>query len=453
MNRRSAEQTRQLLLDTAVQILHEKGPAAGVLHVRLSDVVARAGLTTGAAYRLWDDQQDFHDALAVAAMRWRDRSMLARTTNAAFAVVAQGGRLEDLLRAAGAANVQALPADNGIMTTLALRAAAYNQPSLLHASAERSQDMTASFGALYRELLRTYRLRMCAPFTLEHLSAGMSALVDGFGVQTACGELHPEVVLEDGRWTLLGVCLTALVRHMTEPDAPVAAADGPDAAADGPVAAADGPDAAADGPDAAADGPAAAADAPAAPADAPDAAADGPDRSSGGRRVRIVHLTGPVFDALAAGDLGSANAASPVPLSDYFAGPDWRAVWTRRRDQVREDPGTADWVTGVIWDEQRGIAVGRAGFHGPPDAAGMVEIGYAVDPAFRRRGYARAALESLLHRAAREPAVRTVRVTISPANTASSGLVSQYGFAVTGEQWDEEDGWETIYEISAGDHR
>ncbi len=48
----------------------------------------------------------------------------------------------------------------------------------------------------------------------------------------------------------------------------------------------------------------------------------------------------------------------------------------------------------------------------------MVEIGYAVDPAYRRRGYARAALEALLQRAAREPRVRTVRVTISPGNVA-----------------------------------
>ena len=32
----------------------------------------------------------------------------------------------------------------------------------------------------------------------------------------------------------------------------------------------------------------------------------------------------------------------------------------------------------------------------------------------RRRGYARAALEALLQHAAREPQVRTVRVTIEP---------------------------------------
>ena len=165
--------------------------------------------------------------------------------------------------------------------------------------------------------------------------------------------------------------------------------------------------------------------------------------------VRIVHLTAPVFRALIDGDLAAANAVSPVPLSTYFAGPEWRAVWQRRRRQVEEDPSSAAWVTGVIWDERQQVAVGRAGYHGSPDPSGMVELGYAVDPAYRRRGYARAALEALLQRAAREPRVQRVRVTISPDNIASHQLASQYGFTEVGQQWDDDDGLEIIYEVDA----
>jgi RimJ/RimL family protein N-acetyltransferase len=165
--------------------------------------------------------------------------------------------------------------------------------------------------------------------------------------------------------------------------------------------------------------------------------------------VRIVHLDGPAFRALAEGDLAAANAASPVPLSAAFVEVEWRGVWQRRSKQAAEDPASAAWVTGVIWDEEQQVAVGRAGYHGPPDAAGMVEIGYAVDPAYRRRGYARAALEALLRRAAQEPRVRTVRVTIAPDNEASYRLAAQYGFVEVGEQWDEEDGLEIIYEVAA----
>jgi RimJ/RimL family protein N-acetyltransferase len=171
------------------------------------------------------------------------------------------------------------------------------------------------------------------------------------------------------------------------------------------------------------------------------------------RHVRIVHLTEPAFRALADGDLDAANSASPVLLSPYFTDPESRGTWRRRSEQVERDPDDAPWVTGVIWDEDQQIAVGRAGYHARPDASGMVEIGYAVDPAYRRRGYARAALEALLQRAAREPLVRTVRVSISPDNTASYQLASQYGFVEVGEQWDEEDGLEVIYEVDPGRFR
>lgn len=55
MSRRSAGDTRKLLIDVGIEILHERGANAGVGHIKLSEVVSRAGLTTGAAYRLWDD--------------------------------------------------------------------------------------------------------------------------------------------------------------------------------------------------------------------------------------------------------------------------------------------------------------------------------------------------------------------------------------------------------------
>jgi RimJ/RimL family protein N-acetyltransferase len=163
--------------------------------------------------------------------------------------------------------------------------------------------------------------------------------------------------------------------------------------------------------------------------------------------VRIVHLSPPTLRALAEGDRAAADRSSPVPLSDYLAGPECRAVWRRRSVQCAEDPAAAAWVTGVIWDARRRLSVGRAGFHGPPDASGMVEIGYAVDPAHRRRGYARAAFAALLARAAREADVRRVRVSIRPDNLASYRLAAQFGFREVGQQWDDEDGLEIVYEV------
>jgi len=165
--------------------------------------------------------------------------------------------------------------------------------------------------------------------------------------------------------------------------------------------------------------------------------------------VRIVQLDLAALKALAAGDLVEAQRHVAVPLTPYLVEPDSRHLWQLRVGQVTDEPGTAAWVTGVVVDEQTGRVVGRAGFHGPPDDAGMVEVGYSIDPAERRRGYARAALRWMLARATAEPGVRVVRASVSPDNAVSRGLVLAHGFVEVGDQWDDEDGLEIVYEVPA----
>lgn len=72
--RRTKEQTREHLLDTGGQLLTTRGPSLPVQHVRLVEALKAAGLTVGAAYRIWDRQEDYHRDLGRWAARWcRDR--------------------------------------------------------------------------------------------------------------------------------------------------------------------------------------------------------------------------------------------------------------------------------------------------------------------------------------------------------------------------------------------
>jgi ribosomal-protein-alanine N-acetyltransferase len=164
-------------------------------------------------------------------------------------------------------------------------------------------------------------------------------------------------------------------------------------------------------------------------------------------RIRIVHLSQPTHAAIAAGDLEEANRLSPVPLRPIFVTESFRSTFGIRAAQLLEHPEDEPWVTGIIWDPDLGVAVGKAGFHGSPDADGMVEVGYEVDPEYRRRGYARAAFQELLDRAYADPAVKVFRTSISPDNEASLRLSHSFGLLPNGEQWDEEDGLELIFEI------
>lgn len=159
----------------------------------------------------------------------------------------------------------------------------------------------------------------------------------------------------------------------------------------------------------------------------------------------LVQLPPDLLDALAYGDEETAKSMSPNILTRYLI-LDCQPVWERRRKQIASNPDDRSWVTRLLVHKPSGAAVGRAGFHGAPDDRGMVEIGYSIDPSYRRRGYARAATTILLEAAANHPQVKVVRATVQPSNVASTNLILSFGFEKVGEQWDDEDGLETIFE-------
>jgi RimJ/RimL family protein N-acetyltransferase len=81
----------------------------------------------------------------------------------------------------------------------------------------------------------------------------------------------------------------------------------------------------------------------------------------------------------------------------------------------------------------------------------MVEVAYSVDRAYRRRGYAQAMLGAALSWARQDERVAIVRATVGPDNLASIATLAGFPFELVGEQWDEEDGRELVYELLIND--
>lgn len=71
--------------------------------------------------------------------------------------------------------------------------------------------------------------------------------------------------------------------------------------------------------------------------------------------------------------------------------------------------------------------VGDIGFHGPPDPSLVVEIGYDVVPARRRRGIATAACAGIIERAWADGA-QVVRAETDAGNAASRRVLLKAGF-------------------------
>ncbi|HVW31151.1 MAG TPA: hypothetical protein VHL53_01315, partial [Acidimicrobiia bacterium] len=219
--RRTLDETRTLLLDTALRLLYEKGLFVAVTHIRLADVAREADLTTGAAYRIWERQEDFHRDLAVAAVRHREIDSIQATFDRVHQAIAEGAPLAEVLRLGALAGLYPNGPTDPFLITLALRAASGNVPELAEASRLRHAESMAAFEALYQALLHRYGRTMRPPFGLEALSHSLAALSEGFAMQTMSGVAHPTYELDPtdpriGReWTLLGVAVEALVDRLT----------------------------------------------------------------------------------------------------------------------------------------------------------------------------------------------------------------------------------------------
>ena len=151
------------------------------------------------------------------------------------------------------------------------------------------------------------------------------------------------------------------------------------------------------------------------------------------------------MEAMLEDDLSTASEAAGRPLPRFFLDEKW--LWRVRLAQARTSPQDAPWLARSAVTSPGGEVVGHAGFHGRPDASGMVEVGYTVVPEQRGRGYAHELLAALVEEArASDSNVRVVRATVRPDNAASLAVVRRAGFAHVGEQWDDEDGLELVFE-------
>lgn len=238
MGRRSGDETRALLLRVGMQMLLERGVAAGVQHIRLQDVLRQAGLTTGAAYRLWADQNDYQRDLAVAMVRLRLNAPTESATEAVAPLLHSGLGGDEVIRAVADAHVRSAALDGGFPTAsldarqfliaLALRTTAQTWPELREASRERHSESIEAFATFYAAMMDAYGLRMRQPLTVIDLAAAIMALSEGFAVHTLEGVDHPRYAateageIPDGQWTLLGLAARAIVTEFT---VPISAAD------------------------------------------------------------------------------------------------------------------------------------------------------------------------------------------------------------------------------------
>lgn len=93
----------------------------------------------------------------------------------------------------------------------------------------------------------------------------------------------------------------------------------------------------------------------------------------------------------------------------------------------------APWDGYVFIHAREHMVAGNGGFKGPPDAAGAVEIGYEIAPAYRGRGLATEAVKALVALAFMHEAVTAVCATTLAQRNASNSVLRKVGMRFSGE--------------------
>ena len=169
-------------------------------------------------------------------------------------------------------------------------------------------------------------------------------------------------------------------------------------------------------------------------------------------RLDLVLLTPDLMEALVAGRRGEAAARMGTRIPEDWPDAHDESFFRFRLAQVARVPADEPWlVRAVVLPEPVRTLIGHAGFHGAPGINGpgkaaALELGYTVFPPFRGHGYATEAASALMRWARAHHGIRHFIASVAPENAPSLAIVSKLGFVQTGEQWDDEDGLELVFE-------
>jgi ribosomal-protein-alanine N-acetyltransferase len=126
--------------------------------------------------------------------------------------------------------------------------------------------------------------------------------------------------------------------------------------------------------------------------------------------------------------------------------------------RLQQSSGSDPWPHGFfVVERETRTAIGMAAFKGPPDPAGLVEIAYAIVPAYEGRGYATEAARALVEFAFASDQVRVVRAHTLPVSNASTRVLQKCGFYHAEDVVDPKDGpvwrWERPRDSPQGERQ
>jgi ribosomal-protein-alanine N-acetyltransferase len=135
---------------------------------------------------------------------------------------------------------------------------------------------------------------------------------------------------------------------------------------------------------------------------------------------------------------GGSEEGSPQISSEILTPTLNRAIQIKLKKMESMPANALPWITyWLIQIKEDGFGAGMIGFKGAPDPAGLVEIGYGIDPAYQNKGYTTEAVLALAGWAFKDSRCkRIVAPDTLRSNPASNRVLQKCGFSIYHETED-----------------
>jgi RimJ/RimL family protein N-acetyltransferase len=142
-------------------------------------------------------------------------------------------------------------------------------------------------------------------------------------------------------------------------------------------------------------------------------------------------------------------------IDDWFDFPGVSGIEAMRfgYEYLKSHPDALGWWTYLFIHVKDNALVGPGGYQGQADESGMVEIGYAIVPAYQGRGLATEAAQGLIDHAFSHAHIKTVEAHTLAEHNASTRVLEKVGLKQVGTTQDPDVGDVWHWRLTEEDYR
>lgn len=151
-------------------------------------------------------------------------------------------------------------------------------------------------------------------------------------------------------------------------------------------------------------------------------------------RLRLIPCELRHFEAILTDQGRLGRLLDVTVLDNSFDFPGVASMDTMRLlyERLKADPDLLGWWTRLFVHAEDRVLIGMGGYKGRADEAGVVEIGYAIVPAYRGRGLATEAAQGLIDNAFAHAHVKRVDAHTLAESNPSTRVLERVGMEFSG---------------------